>query len=401
MKNFYKKGAVFAVIILFILIGFSTIIQGNIEINNNLSNSNDDFDKKITELMDHGHFPGLACAIIRNDTLLWSKGYRKAKIGIGPFFEKDVTNDTIFPMASISKSFAATAIMQLNETGRISLDENISRFLPFDLKHPKYPDVNITARMLLSHQASIKNFGLPYSIFCQLIRRPLDWLENHFKKSDSWYDYCPGEYFRYITADINILGYVIENITGMKYADYCKENIFKPLKMNNSSFYLSDLNKEMLVRQYLWFFGFYLRVPFVKVSEIMFPGGGVRSSLNDMSHYLIMHASGGTYDGVRILNESSVKEMHIAQTPVLDENYYYGLGWYFKNFSDGETYGGHSGNHPGAYAIMEMRYSDNVGILIFFNQHSYLLGIFNIRPQKEKDAIVGIKEALFEKADEF
>ncbi len=400
MKNTFKKGLTVTLIFIFIGTSFTSNVSGTIEKTNYLSIiKSDDFDSKIEGYMELGHFPGLVACIVKNNTVAWSKGYGYADIR--PLHRRNATTDTIFPMASISKSVAATAIIQLNETDLISLDENISKFLPFDLKNPRFPEVNITARMLLAHQSSLKKMGFFVSVYSLYVKNHINWIEKYLKKPSSWFDYAPGKNVFYASVDINILGYVIENITGQTYSDYCQEHIFEPLNMKNTSFYLSDYNKAQLVRQYAWFKFFYLRVPFINVTEIMFPGGGLRSTINDMSHFLIMHTSGGTYNGVRILNESSVEIMHSAQYPeTLDEGHYHGLGWYFKNFSDGETYGGHDGTHLGAYAIMKMRYSDKVGILFFYNQHSYLLGLLHKLQPEEKEAANGIREALFEKADE-
>jgi len=359
----------------------------------------DDFDSKIENLMKLGHFPSSAACIVKNNTMVWSKGYGYSDLS--PLHKRKTTTDTVYPMGSISKSIAATAVMQLNETGLIGLDDNISKYLPFDLKNPNYPNVNITARMILAHQSSINNTGLFYSGYCQLVKAPIKWLKNYLKKPNSWCDYAPGENVTYASIDINILGFVMEQATGQSYSDYCQEHIFKPLQMKNTSFYLSDFNKNQLTRQYVWIKGLYLRIPFIKVSEIFFPGGGLRSTITDMSHYLIMHTSGGTYKGVRILNESSVEEMHCAQYPdTLDEGFYHGLGWFFKNFSDGETYGGHDGIHLGTYAVMKMRYSDKVGILYFYNQCSFLLTFMHKVPLEEKEVVREIKKVLFEKAEE-
>ena len=244
--------------------------------------------------------------------------------------------------------------------------------------------------------------GYFVSVYSLYVKNHINWLEKYLKKPSSWFDYAPGENVFYASIDINILGYVIENITGQTYSDYCQEHIFKPLNMTNTSFYLSDFNIAQLVRQYVWLKVIYIQVPIMKITKSMFPAGGIRSNIDDMSHFLIMHTNGGIYNGVRILNESSVEEMHRAQYPEsLDEGHNHGLGWYFMNYSDGEIYGGHDGVHLGTYTVMKMRYSDEVGILFFYNQHSYILGFLHNTPDIEKEARKGIREALFEKAEEF
>jgi len=402
MKKMFEKLIASTFIIILIASVLFPNICGYVEKSSDLSNVYDDeLDNIIEGWMEHAHFPGVACCIVKNNTLAWAKPYGYANIGWGSYFKKPMTNDTIFAMASISKSVAAVAVMQLVETGKLKLDENISKFLPFDFKNPKYPTVNISARMLLAHQSSIKNLGFFRSIVYNFAKDHLEWTKNYAKKPSSWFDYAPGENVTYGSIDIDILGYVVENITGKKYAEYCKENIFLPLKMYNTSFFLSDYRLIQLVRQYVWFKTFYVRIPFIKISEAIFPAGGVRSSINDMSHFLIMHTSNGTYDGVRILNESSVQEMHKAQYPeTLDEGHYHGLGWYFKNYTGYGKIGGHDGTHLGSYSIMKMRYSNRAGILYFYNQHPYLLSNLDKKPIEEKEAVTGIRKALFDKADE-
>jgi CubicO group peptidase (beta-lactamase class C family) len=398
MKKIFTKA--FVILILYIIIGGST----NIVISNNITKSDffnniEDFDKKIEVLMKEGHFPSVVACIVKEDKILWCKAYGYADIR--PLHKRETTVDTVYPIGSISKTIAAVAIMQLNESGLIGLDDNISEYLPFDLKNPNYPDINITPRMLLAHQSSIKYLGFFYSILTLFILNPLRWFEHHFKKPSSWCDYAPGEEVLYATIDINLLGYVIEYITGQSYSDYCQEHIFKPLEMYNTSFYLSDFKINELVRQYARYGRINLRVPFLLVPEIWFAGGGLRSTISDMSHFLMIHTNGGVYNGIKILSEKSIKKMHQIQYPnSIDGSFYHGLGWYLKNYSDGETYGGHDGTHFGAYAVMNMRYSDNVGVMFFYNQHPHILMILNKTPEWEDVAKKEIRKALYEKANE-
>ena len=115
--------------------------------------SNDDptFDLKIKLLMKVGHMPSLSACIIKNNGIVWSKGYGFYDI----MHRKKACDDTIYMIGSISKSVTATALMQLYEQGLFDLDDDVSDYLPFTLRNPKYPDVPITFRMLLAHQSSL------------------------------------------------------------------------------------------------------------------------------------------------------------------------------------------------------------------------------------------------------
>jgi CubicO group peptidase (beta-lactamase class C family) len=131
-------------------------------------------------------------------------------------------------------------------------------------------------------------------------------------------------------------------------------------------------------------------------------GGGLKTTALDLSNYLIMHANGGVYNGVRILSEDSVEEIHKKQYPdSYDGICRHGFGWYswIKN-DTGEEFGGHMGGYRGAQALMHLRYSDNVGVIMLWNQNSNFLNKIGISRVQEKEARKEIERKLFEKADE-
>jgi CubicO group peptidase (beta-lactamase class C family) len=365
----------------------------------------DDFDSKIEEIMKKGHMPSLVACIIKDNITAWSKGY-----GYYDYYNKKKTTvDIVYPIASVTKSFTATAIMQIieNESYNINLDDNVSEYLPFDLKNPKYPEVNITYRMLLAHQSSLGDTTIRFIFLFTILKISFNLntyeqylvKEGLFYNSKVWNDYRPGEGVCYSTQGTDLLGLLIEQITGQSYTDYCQGHIFEPLKMYNTSFYFSDYEKEQLTHLYIWIAGFYLKRPYIQQNN--YAGGALKTTISDFSRFLIMHTSGGTYDGVRILSKESVEEMHSVQYPGYYDDiiYLHGLGWY-QHTSENETYGGHGGNFEGARAEMKMRYSDRVGVAYFWNQNSFLrMQLKRMRPE-ERAAAKEIKEALFEKADE-
>ena len=293
-----------------------------------------------------------------------------------------------------------------NESYPIDLDDNVSQYLPFDLKNPNYPTVNITFRMLLAHQSSLNDSTLRFIILFTLLKIPfnLNTFKNYLVKGgllynpNVWNEYPPGEGVCYSTQGIDLLGLLVEQITNQSYSEYCQNHIFNPLKMYNTSFYFSDYPKGHLAGLYVWIAGLYLRQPYTQTSNLA--GGGLKTTISDFSHFLIMHTSGGIYDGVRILNEESVEEMHRVQYPgYYDGGFLHGLGWYQRTIEN-ETYGGHGGNFQGARAVMKMRYSDRVGVLFFWNQNSFLrMHLGHTRPE-ESEAAKAIQTALFEKSDD-
>jgi hypothetical protein len=112
-------------------------------------------DEKIRFLMSKGNIPSLVAGIVVNDSLTWTGGY-----GADPY-------ETIYLIASVTKPFVATAILQLYEQSLIDLDADINEYLPFNMRHPEYPNKTITARMLLSHQSGLAHYTIQYRSYVE------------------------------------------------------------------------------------------------------------------------------------------------------------------------------------------------------------------------------------------
>jgi CubicO group peptidase (beta-lactamase class C family) len=367
----------------------------------------EDFNEKIEELMKKAHAPSLVACIVKNNTMVWSNAYGKYKY----YRNKIASKDVIYAIGCITKSFTSTAIMQLNESGLIGLDDNVSEYLDFDLKNPKYPDINITFRMLLAHQSSLAKPGKRLNLIFYWLRKPIEKIGEYFTeggryyRKNVWNDYPPGQGACYSSPGYDLLGYIIENITGQTLEDYYQDNIFKPLEMMNTSFYFSSFNKNRICGLYSWIANIYIPWPIIDYS---LPAPcGIKTTVLDLSHFLIMHTNGGVYNGTRVLNEKSVEEMHRIQYPdFYDDDVQYGFGWYYLPPFKGEIsknnynfkYSGHGGVHLCSWAVMKLRFSDNVGIIILSNQGPS--SPFNIVYSDERDARREIQLALFKKADE-
>jgi len=103
--------------------------------------------------MERDHIPGLAAGIIRKDTIVWSRGFGLQNVEA----RVPMTPHSVIGVASITKIVTAIAIMQLHEHGKLHLDDPVNKFLPFAVRHPMYPEVDMTISQLLSHTASTSN----------------------------------------------------------------------------------------------------------------------------------------------------------------------------------------------------------------------------------------------------
>jgi len=405
----YVVLGVFLIILFSYSIG-GAIIKNGKEKNENLGNeqifsdnykffsrTNDGLiDKLIERLMKMAHMSALSAAIVIDDEVVWTKGfglYDREN-------DKEASDETIYLVASISKTFTATAIMQLYEKGLLDIDEDVNKYLPFSLRNPNYPKEPITIRMLLAHQSSLAEDPPAFYSYIpgdlEVEGYPYPWLEQYLVpgeihyKPQVWSDYKPGEKMYYANVGYSVLGYLVEIVSGKSFEEYCRENIFEPLGMKNSSFRLSILDARKVAVPYIYYRGEYW--PLLHYGILDYPAGGLRTNVIDLSRFLIAHMNGGVYDGVRILNEDSVDEMHTVQYPSNTYNFQYGLGFQIWKIG-GEKYIGHTGGLYGVATKMVYRQSDKTGIIFFTNKE--------VRNLREIIAFSLIERLLFWKASGF
>ena len=330
-------------------------------------------------------FRSLSTCIIKDDQIIWSKGYGFYDVSN----EKQATIDTIYILASVSKTVGGTALMQLYEQGLFDLDDDVNTYLPFELRNPNFPDDPITIRMLLSHTSSLnKNIETQYYWLNFSSDIPDDFFPGPFLREfllpgGSYYNpkvwntqYRPGEYAMYANVGFDLVSYLVELISGEPFIQYCDTHIFTPLDMHNTSFNLSTLNIEQVAVPYQRYAGKYYRlneldfIPWEDTPPEMYwrprfyPGGGLYSTVSDMSHFLIAHMNEGVYKDTRILKKETVDLMHKIQP---DNNIGYGLAWMQTTISPRLTASGHAGDLPGTDTWMLYNQTEDIGVIYLAN----------------------------------
>ena len=182
--------------------------------------------------------PGLSISVIKNNNIVWEKQFGYANIDEDIFIDEN----TMFILSSISKTITATALMQLFEDNLFMLDDDIDDYLPFDINHPDYPLIPITFKMLLSHTSGIKdNWNvMPYYDGDS----PLElnyYLNQYFVPEGEFYNSnsnftnsIPGSNYNYSNIGAALIGLLVEEISNQSFNEYCNENIFEPLEMDNA-----------------------------------------------------------------------------------------------------------------------------------------------------------------------
>lgn len=338
------------------------------------------------EIIQH-EIPGISACIIKDDQIKWMKAYGWADVEE----QKAMSAQTVMNIGSVSKTLTATAILQLWEQGQLSLEENINTYLPFEIKHPSFPNSPITISQLLRHSSSIKdNQQYDESYSCSVPQMELGlWIQAYFnqkgaKDHTQFTETEPGTTYHYSNVAFGLLGYLAEVISGESFDQYCKENIFEPLGMDNTSWDLSDLNEEELAKTYVYVKEQNSQELIEKIQPILheavnetqqgniatctygfpnYPDGLLRTSTEDLSKFLVALMNDGTVNGKRILQSSTIEKMLRPQENLDPKQ---GLAFRYTGFQD---IWGHGGDDPGVQTGMYFSPSKKIGMIVFQNNN--------------------------------
>jgi len=279
-------------------------------------NPTNEIDHFIQSEMENEKFPGLSTLVIKNQQVIWQKSYGFANLDN----DIETTDSTIFLLASVSKLFTGTAIMQLYEHGDIKLDEDINHYLPFVVEIPGYEDDSITFRMLLTHTSSIcdgdamDNYysdGDPDISLADCMQRYFSVDGIDYDVDDNFYDHPPGTVYEYSNMASALLGYLVEVIADMPFDQYCQDNIFNPLDMSNTAWHLADLNINYVATPYGYRNKRYF--PYDHYGFADYPNGLLRSNIIDLTHFIFAYINNGVYEEFSLLNQETIEEMWTLQ----------------------------------------------------------------------------------------
>jgi len=360
---------------------FTIIFNGILFANKKLSK---DFSiKKIREtvqmLMEKGDIPGLTLVIVRPDRpdLVESFGYANVEKKI------NVTPDTRFELASCSKSFTALAALKLESEGLLNFNNPVSKYLPwFNLKFDGKP-VEITVRHALHHIT-----GIPWNSIEKIpMGNEKDALEQTIKNIVGMeLDYFPGKHYEYATVNYDIIGLIIEKVSGMSYEEYMKKHIFNPLELISTQVGM-DWEKESALQENAtgYKIGFFkpreYDAPSYKGNS---PAGYIVSNGKDMVRWLKLQL--GMIDNPMspLIQKSHQRDELVP----LDRRTMtaYTLGWQLSLTGDGEIR--HSGLNPNYTSYIVFRPKENTGVAVLANSNSNMT---NFIGRTVMDNLHGIK----------
>jgi CubicO group peptidase (beta-lactamase class C family) len=324
----------------------------------------------ILEIMEQTPVMGLSVAVVKNNKIIYTRSFgykdRERKIPL--------TDDCLFRIASISKSFSAVSIMQLAEAKKLSLDDDISNLIGFKVRNPKFPGTVITLRMVMSHRSSINDSQGYFK---------LDGIDPG--KNPNWEKcfnaYEPGTGFQYCNLNYNMVGAIIERISGERFDQYVKHHVLDPLGLYGG-YCVDSLDKSRFASIYEYNRDsakfFHSPDAYAPRSEIIAnyvmgyttpvfsPTGGMKISATDLAQYMIMHMKQGKHRGKRIISKKSALEMQTMLTDTEKERYGLAISTTGKLIA-GKTLKGHTGVAYGLFSAMFFHPTEKFGIVVISN----------------------------------
>ncbi len=345
---------------MFLLILFSTSVSAQL----NTAKA----EAEIQSIMKDLEAVGLSVAVVKKGKIIYTHSFGlKDKESNTPLADND-----IFRIASISKSFTATAIMQLVETNKLSLDDDISKLIGFKIRNPKFPETVITLKMLMSHTSSLNDSQGYFN---------LDSI-NPDKNSNSekcYNNYEPGKNFQYCNLNYNLTGAVLEKYSGERFDNYIVNHILKPLDLYGGycidsldakrfvTLYEYDSQNKSLIASPSAYNSRPIDMQTYKMgysTPVFSPTGGLKISATNLAKDMIMHMNYGKANGVRIISKKSAKLM---QTTVYKPSKYGLALTTTDNLIPGEILKGHTGSAYGLYSAMFFQPEEKFGIVVITN----------------------------------
>lgn len=319
-------------------------------------------------LMDRARVPGLAIATVRRGVVSTTRGFGLADAARGI----PVVPSTIFATASISKLVTAASVMQLVETGKLALDEDVSRAAAFTVRNPAFPNVPITVRMLLAHVSSIADDpavlasatsrGDPSTGLGDFLRAAL----TPPRARASFLDAAPRTTHRYSNVAVSLAALLVERRSGESFDAYSRAHVLEPLGIRGARWRLAELDTSRVAVPHRWIGTGY--EPTGHVGHALYPVVDLRATAGEIATLLAAFANHGALGDARILRADTLARMLEPVAPALEPS----QGLVFQRAElDGQTLWGHEGEDQGATTMAFFDPASGDGAVVLANGDAF------------------------------
>ena len=320
-------------------------------------------DEEVERLFRESDSPGLAVGVVKDQKLVYAKGFGVTNLETGG----EITPRTLFHMASITKPFVATSIVQLLEQEKLSLDDPIVEHLPyFKMNDERY--ATLTIRRFLTHSSGMPDVEDYHWNDPEYDEGALERYVRSLTNRELLFE--PGKNFSYSNLAFEVLGDLIANVSGQSFADYVKEHILLPLGMNDSSILIQDVDPILLANGHIQGDnGEVLVSEHYAYNRRHGPSSTLHSNVVDMSRWAIANMNKGELEGSQILDASSYELLWEPTVMVgirRGRRVRLGLSWFLSRFS-GQPTVYHGGGDIGYRTNFVMAPDAGVAVIVLSN----------------------------------
>ncbi|MBD8499771.1 beta-lactamase family protein [Paenibacillus sp. CAU 1523] len=309
--------------------------------------------------MQESQIPGVSLVIVEKGNIAYQNGFGYADVAS----KKPVTGDTLFELASTSKAFTGLAILQLEKEGKLKRTDLITTFVPWLQLSYNGKSASITVQDLLYHTSGIPSTSIQYypeSDADDALEQTARTLLNQPLNRE------PGSSYEYATINYDLLGLIIEKVTGQPYKAYMQEHILQPLGMNDSKVGVEQIPPANMAMGYRLQF----TVPTAHTPAIYrgnTPAGYIISSANDVAKWMNVQLGNVQLQGIdpQLVGDSHVPDQSVEP---LEEHTYYGAGWLVQQGDNKVVH--HAGSNPTFSSYITLLPEEQMGVAVLSNMRS-------------------------------
>ena len=315
--------------------------------------------EQIPPLLKQNNVPGLAIALVDGEKLVWAEGFGYTDLTN----TERVSADTVFSLQSISKTYTATGFMLAVDKGWLKLDEPLRKYLPKFTVKSRFgvgEAERITFRHLLSHWS-----GLPHEAPCgnNFDESPCPFVDHIRSISETWLMFPVGARYSYSNLGIDLAGYALELRARKPFAQFMRDELFRPLGMTSSTFIMKEaMSHPSFAKGHVKD----LTLPATPIP--MIPAGSLYSTVKDMAKFISFHLAGGKVNGKQVIRAESLKTMYTPQFALPGELSPYGLGIASESWRGG-TLLYHNGGGYGYTTSQKWMPEYQIGVVVLTNSH--------------------------------
>lgn len=322
-----------AIFVFLLALGMAADNRANISPRNDYAAIAAAIEAMIRSEMEDKQLPAFSIALVDGKEIVWAQGFGYQD----PEHKIPATAHTVYRVGSVSKLFTDIAIMQMVESGKISLDAPVSQYIPDFHPHTSF-DKQITLRELMSHRSGLLREP-PVGNYFDPTAPSLRSTVQSMNSTELVYE--PGTRTKYSNAGIAAVGYVLQEVNQQPFPEYLKQAVLAPMGMNESAFTPEPVLLRNLAKAYMWGYDG-LKFPAPTFELGLAPAGCMYSTVTDLAQFLTVLFNGGQGPKSPVLKRETLEQMWVPQFAKPDQRKGYGLGFAISEV-DGHRMVGHGG----------------------------------------------------------